>query len=352
MEFRISKNDLVSLISKVSPGLDDGKVIPIYADILINVYTDALSLSTCSAEMQMSTAFPLVSSGTAAFGVNGKLFGDIIKNLNDGEIKFTIGDTNTLKISMGRKYLNIKIKPAEDFPLAPRYENMVFTPMVGFMEKVNSVSYAVSTDDTRPHLTCIFINEEDVVAVDGFRLALKKHDFPIQGSFLLPSKILGKIGKVFKEEVEVYLDSESNYLHVRKDLTVCSIRTVAREFVRYGGVLPSGPHDVATINKSELLQAFKLMSVVTDNLKDALMEFKENSLKISKKDQTIGELEDELVIDFAGEVTLGINWEFMTTTLNNIKEDTVTMEIYGPMKPMLIREGGDIHVIMPKKHNN
>lgn len=353
MEFKINKHDLVGLINKVSPGLEDGKIIPIYADILISVYDNGVSLSTTSSEMQMKSFFPLTADGAASFGVNGKLFSDIIKNLPDGEIKFVISETNTLRISMGRKYVNLNLKPAEDFPLSPSYENMTFTPMPGFMESVMAVSYAVATDETKGvQWCCIYVDNLEFASTDGFRLAIRKHNLPIDGSFLIPAKLLGKISKVFKEDVEIFLDVEANYLHVKKDLTVCSIRTVAKDYIKYRPIIPVGAHDVATIRKVELVEALKLMSVVDDKQQDAFLEFKPGLLKVSKRDQAVGEIQDELAIDFIAEKSLGINWGFMMTMLSHLKSDTISIEIYGELRPLVIKEGDDTHVLMPKKYNH
>lgn len=352
MEFRISKQDLLAAIGRVSPALDDGKVIPIYADILIDVFDNGIRLSTNCVEMQMKTFHPLESVGGASFGVNGKLFIDLIKNLPEGLITFTISETNTLRVSIGRKKLNLNIKSADDFPLAPKYENMTFTPMPGFMDDANAVMYAVkTTEDARVDITCVYVNGQEFAATDMQRLSVRAHSHPINGEFLIPGKQLAKVSKVFGPDVEVFLDIDSNYIHIKKDLTVCSLRTVARNFINYKTVIPTGGHDVAVFNKRDLLEALKMLSTVNDKLHLAILDFKSDSLKVMKRDRDIGDMEDTITISFTSEVALGVNLEIMTDMLNHIDSDTVNLEIYGSLRPLKVQEGRNIHVLAPIKYH-
>lgn len=359
MKFTIEKPVLLNLIEKVSPILNSDKMLKANTQIQFEVFNNGVMLSTFSTEANIKAFQPLeVGETLLPFGVDGKILQDLLKALPDGDVSFTLKDGNVLKIASGKKSTNLKITSAENFPLAPNYKNFSFIEAPGLFTKIDSVSFCALTDanDHRAFLKCVFMNEQDVVATNGFRLALNKHGLDIKGNFLMPVDTLSRIGKTFKdtknESVAIAFDNESNYMHFKIGECVASIRTVAKDYVRYQAIIPTTPYDEATMKKDDLQKAIDLVSVLSDKMHSIKMDFDNTSLKVHVDNQDLGEVEDTIEISYNRVLNIGIDSSYLEDVLKRISGDTITLELRGELLPVIARDKDYVHVIMPKKRAN
>lgn len=356
MKFSIEKPVLLSLIEKVVPILNTDKILKTNAMIQFEIFKNGVMLSTFSTEANIK-AFQSIEIGEnlPPFGVDGKIFQELLKAMPEGLVTFTTKDDNLLKVSSGKKSTNLKIIPADFFPLAPNYQNFSFINAPGLFEKIESVIFAALHDanDGRAQLKCVFVNSEDVVATNGFRLALNKHGLPITGSFLLPVETISRIAKTFQdtdtEFVAIAFDEDSNYMHFRLGEAVASIRTVSKEYVPYLKIIPITPYDKAVINKEELRKALKLVSILSDKMKSVNLDFDNMSLKIHIGNQDLGDVEDVLDIEYNNQLNMCIDSSYLEDVLKRVSGDTISFELRGELAPVVIRDSSYVHLVMPKK---
>lgn len=358
MKFTIDKQVFLGLVDKVVPLLNvDIKALKANSMIQFEMFPNGIMLSTFSIEANIKAFQGNEIEGPLppAFGVEGKILIDLLKAMPNGNITFTTKDENIIKVSSGKKSSNLKIVIGDFFPLAPNYDNFKFQSAPGLFTKIDSVMFAASTaaNETRVFLKCVYLNEEDVVGTNGFRMAINKHGLSIQGNFLLPVELISKIGKTFRdteeEKVAIAFDGESNYIHFRLGHAVASIRTVAKDYVQYQRILPVTPFDHATVNKAELLKSLGLVSVLSESMNSVNMDFDNTSLKIHTNNQNLGDVEDFLEIDYNKQMKLSLDSSYLEDVLKRVSGDTIQLEIRGELSPIVVRDQDYVHVVMPKK---
>ena len=348
MEFSIIRNALLSLIDKVSPALEAKGPFPFNSQILVETFNDGITLSTFGSELQIKTFLQVPVELNLAFGVNGKLFTDVIKNLPTEIVSLSIKDEATLKIKAGRKSINLNISNADIFPIAPAYQNFTFSTIEGLIPVIDSVLYAVSDDDTRLILNSVYVNQREVVAIDGHRMAITPLPKPITENFILPSVALSKLKKALPGENLDYCVTDS-FIHFRKDTTAVSIRPIAKEYPKYQSVIPQGPYDVAKVKKEDLANALKLVTVMADEQQSTVLEFTDGMLKVSTKNNETGVLEDEMEAESYKNTRIGFNAKYLMDVVKHLKKDIIELELRNPLSPVLIKEDERLHVVMPKK---
>lgn len=348
MEFTINRSDLLSLIDKVSPALNNDKAFPFYSMILVETFADGITLSAFGGDLQIKTFMPVPVQANLCFGVSGKLFTDVIKNLGTPEVGLSIKDEATLRIKAGRKSINLNIANPEIFPISPRYENFTFQPIVGLIPVIDSVLYAVSDDDTRLVLNSVYVNQREVVAIDGHRMSITPLPVPIAESFVLPSSGLAKLKKALPGDTLDYCLTD-NYVHFRKDTTAVSIRPIAKEYPKYQAVIPVGPYDIVKIKKTDFANALKLVTVIADEQQSVVLDFTEGMLKVSTKNNETGVLEDEMEVECYKPIKIGFNASYLMDIVKHLKKDIIELELRNPLAPVLIKEDERLHVVMPKK---
>jgi DNA polymerase-3 subunit beta len=282
-----------------------------------------------------------------SFGVNGKLFSDIIKNIASETVSLSMKDENMLKIKAGRKTLNINVCSAEIFPIAPRYENFTFLPIDNLISAIDSVIYAASTDETQLLINSVFVNKSEVVALDRRRMAIVPIPKPIPDSFVLPSSSVAKMKKILPLDNLEYSCSDS-FIHFRQGSTAVSIRPIAKDYPKYQGVIPNGPYDVAKVKKEAFSNALKLVSIMADKQLNAELKFEDGLLKVSTKNNDTGIVEDEIEAESYKNMHIKFNAGYLADIVKHLKKDIIEIELRAPNTAVIIREDGGLHVVMPK----
>jgi DNA polymerase III subunit beta len=349
MEFTINRTELLKLIEKVSPALIAGDAFPFYSMILVETFADGITLSTFAGDLQIKTFMQTPVQTNMAFGVNGKLFTDLMKNLTSEIISLSVKDEATLKVKSGRKSLNLNITSADIFPIAPAYENFTFKTVEGLIPTIDTVLYAVSDDDTRLILNSVYVNQTEVVAIDGHRMSITPLPVPIEDQFILPATSLSKLKKTLPGD-SLDMCVMDNFIHFREGTTAVSIRPIAKEYPNYRTVIPSGPHDVIKVKKSDLANALKLVTIMADKQQSTTLDFTaEGTLTVSTKNNDTGVLEDRMEADCYKPIKIGFNARYLMDVVKHLKKDIMELEVRGPLSPVIIREDERIHVVMPKK---
>ncbi|MBI5766123.1 DNA polymerase III subunit beta, partial [Candidatus Falkowbacteria bacterium] len=153
--------------------------LPILANTLIKVEEKVLTLSTTNLEIGVTIQLRSKVEDGGEFTVDGRLLTNYISLLPKERIDIELEGDN-LKIECQKQKTKIKGQPASDFPLIPKIkkEKPCIINSRDFKEAILEVSFAVSTSETRPEISGVFMgfdNENLVLAAtDSYRLAEKK----------------------------------------------------------------------------------------------------------------------------------------------------------------------------------
>ena len=71
---------------------------------------------------------------------------------------------------------------------------------------------------------------------------------------------------------------------------------------------------------------------------------------VSKATPQLGEYKEEIEAEYKGKnMALGFNPEYLKDVLKVVEEDEVSLDIYDPEKPVVLRNSGYIYLALPMR---
>jgi len=132
---------------------------------------------------------------------------------------------------------------------------------------------------------------------------------------------------------------------------VLSSRLVEGRFPNYQQLLPTEYEHELTIERSELLEVVRRISLLAQKNAPLRLSFSEGSLEVSAQTPDVGEAREALPVPFKGEpLEIGFNAEFFRDGLESAETEELVLKLISPLRPGLIQSGDDggfIYLVMP-----
>lgn len=183
----------------------------------------------------------------------------ILKKIKENSLVITDNNIKTEK-----KTIDIKQPSIIDI-LTYDNINLIFSVSQSELLRMLEVSYTMATDDTRPILTGVSFHKNEVCALDGYRLSLRKSDqynqennFVVNGESIL---ILKSILKPVNNMVNVYYISENNKSTVKFELDNVTIiaECLQGEYIKYNSIIPQEFYNKSIVNSNEFLDEMEFI---------------------------------------------------------------------------------------------
>ena len=170
-------------------------------------------------------------------------------------------------------------------------------------EMIRQTIFAVATNDTKVVHTGIKFEISDnlikLIAVDGFRLAIRKEAIDYSGefsSFIVPSKTLSEVVKLFREDDETVSISVGKK-HIVFEIGSYSVvsRLLDGEFLNYKSAIPGESTTEVRVNTRQFIDSIERISlIITDKIKSPLRcTFGDNAIRLSST-TALGSASDEV----------------------------------------------------------
>ena len=179
MRFVCDTNELNTALSIVSRALAVRSTKPILEGILFESCDEGLRLTCTDLALGIETTLPATFSEEGRAVLPGKLLCEIIRKLPGGSCDIAIGERMQATIRCASIRTTITGFDPVEYPELPQVEGESFAlPQNTLKDMIGRTLFAIAQDESRPILTgCLMeINRTEmrVVALDGFRLALRK----------------------------------------------------------------------------------------------------------------------------------------------------------------------------------
>lgn len=348
MKLICNRQCLYEALTNVSKATAEKSSIPALEGIKFSLDSQTLWLTGYNLEIGIKTSIDVISADSADLIVNSRLFSEIIKKMPTDEISIDVDDNFTMTISGGSTEYSITVIDASEYPAIPDFSkesNLTISQSV-LKDMINKTIFAVSQNDLRPiqkgELFEIADNELNVVAVDGYRLAVRteaiKSDNNIK--FVVPSKTLNEVSKLLKDDDDLTCDILVSKKQVVFDISGYTVfsRLLEGEFHNYRGSIPQTSATEVIIDRRELVNCLERVSlVINEKIKSPVRcLFDNGSLKISCRSQ-IGKINDEIKADISGpKIEIGFNCKYLLEPLKAITDESVKLMMNGGNLPMKI----------------
>jgi DNA polymerase-3 subunit beta len=199
---------------------------------------------------------------------------------------------------------------------------------------IRQTLYAVSTDETRPELTGLYLSiqekEMSMVATNGHRLARASvaGTFKQKRDMLLPPKALNQLLRLMGDgDGALEISGSKNYAMVQIGNTQLYSRLLEGPFPEYERVIPKSNPLRAVARREDLLASLRRILVLSDSqTRQVKLLFEPSRLQIMAEYQGAGEALEELPVEYDGDpLTIGYNGGYLLEMLKTFDSERVEM---------------------------
>ncbi len=379
MEFIISKHSLLRGLNRTHTVADRKSSMPILSNILLTVQGPGkLELSSTDLYLSVQSQVEADVKKGGSIAVSSRTLYEIVKNLPDADIRWQVTENHSSQLQCGKVKYKLPCLSGEDFPTLPSPGNAKFTEVSteALLELIGLTQYAMSHDDTRPHLAgALFEGDGNVirmVATDGHRLskaecAHSSAKEQLNFSMLIPAKGITELKRLIEDTgasrgnkseegaaSSVEIVKVGNSAFFRRGDVQLSVKLSEEQFPPYNKVIPQSQQREIVALRTSLTEALKRISLVaSDKSGGVRLNISAGTLQITSENPDVGEGSEELSVDFAGEpIVVGFNARYMIDVLGALKSDEVKLSLGGELDPGVLRSVSDanfVGVIMPMR---
>ena len=348
MKFTCEKALLVSAISVASRTVAPKSAIPSLEGLLVKAGVKVM-LTGYNLETGITVGVPADIAEPGECIMPARLFFDIIRKLPDDEVTVSVDESFRVSIRGGISSFTITAMTAEDYPELPDVESEkgIPVPQRELREMISGTIFSASENMARPiHTGCLFeIADESVtvVAVDGYRLALRRYipEQPLERTvkFVAPAAALKEVEKILDDTDDpavIYLGTKHILFMIGDATLVC--RILEGEFLDWRRVLPQNNPIKVAANVREVTDSIERVSlVISEKIKSPVRcTFGHNTADF-RTTSTIGEAHD--MCSTAGDgkdLEIGFNSRYLLDALRAVPTPEVSMELINGLSPIVL----------------
>jgi DNA polymerase-3 subunit beta len=348
MDFKISKNDLVKLVSRAASASAAKSPMPILSNIVITAEANG-RVTAVGADLKrfVSAVAQCEVAKPGSVALNARTLADIVKKLPAGEARFVEGKADAVELKSGKSKFRLPHLDAADFPAVPKVSDSTQRITLGSRDLarlLNQGAYAAANDESKSFISCARFAIENaghlaVVSTDGVRFACSELALNV-GNWAAIHVMPEHVAMIEREasdhkDASVIISSSMPYAHFEWSDITLSVKLVDDAFPSWRRVVPTSPV-FATVNRDMLIDATQRASLVSadDSL---ILEFVEGTLNIKSDGASKGSCVEDIDITYAGpDTSIRINAKYVLEALNPITADDVELSV-AEMLPVLIQ---------------
>jgi DNA polymerase-3 subunit beta len=320
-------------------------------------------LTATDLEVGARVSVPAKVVAKGAITVSARKLAEIVKELPAAAVVLKVSENVTVTLRCGgASYRMVGLAPDDFPPVVPAApQSWVSIEAKLLREMLLQTSFAVSHDETRYALNGVLFTFQGkdvrMVATDGHRLALSTRSLGqgvASATGIVPRKAVTEIMRVIGAGEEVQLAITENQFVLQMPNFVMTARLIEGQFPNYEAVIPKAHPGRLTTARAGLSAALRRVAVMAEERnKPVKLALSPASLKVSASSQELGEAEEILDVDYAGEeMVIGFNSRYLLEAMAALEKDQVVLEIKDAQSPGVIKsvEGeGYCCVIMPMR---
>ena len=311
------------------------------------------------------TDIPADVSEPGSIVLGARFLSDIVRSLPGGIVTiYTENGLNT-RIVCGDSDFSTVASDAGDYPELPSVdrENAIAVPQNILSKMIRQTVFSVSDNESRPIYTGELFevkgNELTVVAVDGYRLALRREKIEAGDmedcSFVVPGPTLNDLEKLCGDTDEkVRITVGAKHISFVVGDTVLVSRRLEGEFLNYERSIPSDFSIALEADKEELVDAVSRVSIIIDEkTKNPLRLRLEDGALTINCNTGVSQARDQCPVKGGKDASLeiGFNNRYLLDALKAAPADTLKLCFNNASSPCVVRpaDGSDgfAYMILP-----
>lgn len=360
MHFLSQKKSLLNAISIVQKAVSSKTTLPILKGISIEALSNHLKFIATDLEIGIEhiTESNIIEEGSVV--VDARLFSEIVRKLPDSEVEVYVKDQQMI-ISCENSKFKIHFYPADEFPELPTIQQHSTYEINNslFKNMIRQTAFATSQDEMKPVFTGVLVEIQDnvlnLVALDGYRLAIKKVDILEEqnNKAIIPAKTLNEISRIMDDsEDTIYMTLSEKHALFTFGQTKLISRLLEGEFINYKQIIPKEYKTKIKVKTAFLLDSVERAALISREGKNNPIKFiiTDNQLIITSNSE-VGNVQEEIQIELEGEdLNIAFNSKYLIDVLKIIEDEYLYIEFMTSINPGLIKPEEDInyqYLILP-----
>lgn len=364
MIFSVERASLLEAVSKLQRVVGSKTSMPVLEGILVSAEQGKVTLISYNLEMGMKKEIYAKCDEPGDIVINARLLADILRRMNGLQVSIEADEKLNCHIKCGEATFDIMGMAAEDFPEMPTVGsgNSILIGGKILTEMVKGTIFAVAQNEgAKAILTGINVTIEDgilqFVAIDGYRLAIRREKVDISGSFsfILSGRAVGEAVKLIAEDTEnVEISFGDRLVSFNIDGYSFISRLLEGEFVNYQKTIPAEHKQRVVVNTRELVDTIERVSLLISESFSTPIRCYFNELNVVFTCATsVGRATETFNTKLEGEnFEIGLNSRYLLEALKAVDTEQVQILFNGSGAGVLIEplEGDDFkYMIMPMR---
>jgi DNA polymerase III subunit beta len=353
MRFTIAREKLQEGLAAVAATIASKTTLPVLSNILVETKDGGIRFSGTDLDIHVQTEVQADVETQGGVTIPAKKLLELAKELPPSPVKISTSGEANVSIECGRSKFKLKGMAREEFPAFPTVDfNKSWRVKAGDIQKlISHVSYAVSTEESRPILNGVLWHLSDstmrMVATNGHRLA--KMEVPLEKDVKVPAsdlivlpKALDQLRRLIPASEELTVARGDNHLVFRSPLTTVYTRLIEGPYPNYEQVIPKDNDKAAIVDKEALVAAVRRMSTVaSDQTHRIRLSFNAAMLKFSVTTPDLGDGSDEIPCRYDGDpMDIGFNGSYFQEILKYIPTNEVRITLKAPERAATVEPEG------------
>ena len=350
MKFITEKAQIVDSLQNAAAVAERRQTIPILANLRLKTVNGKLEVTATDLEIQIKTYSDLIEiQEEGETTVSARKMSELCRSLPEGEnVNFSLSN-GKLTVSSSNFHADFATISPDDFPeIEINEEQTPITVESSVLKRLlTKTSFSMASQDVRYYLNGMLLeiegNKINGVATDGHRLAFSSAttnaaDLDVRN--ILPRKAVLELSKLLSpNEGTVELLIGASYVDVRSENLSFSSKLIDGKYPNYDAVIPKDNPNKLVIDKQELLNSIKRVSIYASKTTHQIrLKVAGSQLQITSEDLDFAnKAEERLTCSYEGEdIEIGFNSRFVIDMLNNIGSDQVCLEMSAPNRAGII----------------
>lgn len=374
----IPTSKLQEILDNCTRFVSKSSTLPVLENIYIKAESDKVVFK--STDMEKYIQFEINTQVEAQWWltVNAKVFSDIIRSLDDDEVKLEIDEnTDMLTINTTSDVFKVKWISISEYVAAPSVSSDVAASIKPseLSKWIDKVAYAVTERNFSPVLTGVLLkmkqesdwNKLVFVWTDSLRLA--EYKIPYEGEFCEMELVIPKINIIDIKKMIDYVEEKwwtkidvsfsENMVSFVADLEDSKIYTtsvlIQWNFPNYDNesIIPRQYNTEINTDKMQLEKSIKKVSILTKDVNNFVnisnLDEKKIVVRSWETDKWEADTNINASIDWS-DFKIGINWKYISDFIKVIESDNILINIVDNEKPVVFKDELDenlVYVIRP-----
>ena len=349
MKFIVNSSTLLKELQKLNGVISTSNTLPILDNFLFEIEDGKIKIIASDLETTMISEITTESSSNGQITIPSKILIDTLKTFSNQPLTFLV-DEETKGIEISSENGNYKLagQDAKEFPKVPELSSsssFLISSSV-LLNAINKTLFASGNDELRPVMSGVFceLSEENItfVATDAHKLVKhtrSKITSNSNSSFILPQKPLSLLKNNIDSDSDLNVDFNETNVKFSLDNITLICRLIDGKYPNYDAVIPKDNPNKLVINKDELLNSIKRVSIYASKTTHQIrLKIAGSQLQITSEDLDFAnKAEERLTCSYEGEdIEIGFNSRFVIDMLNNIGAEQICLEMSAPNRAGII----------------